>query len=192
MKKSLNILFLMLLMFAIGSAKLSDREVMEALVPGCTADMGEEEDWTKREHVISIRGLTPGVGFQLAQCCHPVPGDRIIGLRKKGEAVEVHSIGCFELAKVENIDWLDLSWGSRSQGAIGRLRVTLHDRPGTLAEMAGIFAQNHANMKSLDQVETDHPFTIYAIDSEVQDLAHLTRILSALRASDGVAQAERI
>lgn len=180
------------LMFAIGSAKLSDREVMEALVPGCTADMGEEEDWTKREHVISIRGLTPGVGFQLAQCCHPVPGDRIIGLRKKGEAVEVHSIGCFELAKVENIDWLDLSWGSRSQGAIGRLRVTLHDRPGTLAEMAGIFAQNHANMKSLDQVETDHPFTTYAIDSEVQDLAHLTRILSALRASDGVAQAERI
>ena len=179
------------MMFAIGAAKLSDREVMEALVPGCTAEL-EEEDWTRREHAISIRGLTPGVGFQLAECCHPVPGDRIVGLRKKGEAVEVHAIGCFELASGEDVDWLDLSWGSRSLGAIGRLRVTLYDRPGTLAEMAGIFAQNHVNVKSLDQVETDHPFTTYEIDSEVQDLAHLTRVLSALRASDAVAQAERI
>lgn len=180
------------LMFAIGAAKLTDREVMEALVPGCTAEFDEEEDWTKREHAISIRGLTPGVGFHLAECCHPVPGDRIVGLRKKGEAVEVHAIGCLDLANGVDADWLDLSWGKRSQGAIGRLRVTLYDRPGTLAEMAGIFAQNHVNVKSLDQVETDHPFTTYEIDSEVQDLAHLTRVLSALRASDAVAQAERI
>ena len=36
-----------------------------------------------------------------------------------------------------------------------------------------------------------HPFTTYEVDLEVQDLAHLTRILSALRASDSVAQAER-
>ncbi len=180
------------MMFAIGAAKLSDREVMEALVPGCTADIDEDDDWTRREHAISIRGLTPGVGFQLADCCHPLPGDRIVGLRKKGEAVEVHAIGCFELANDEDSDWLDLSWGSRSQGAVGRLRVTLYDRPGTLAETAGIFAQNHVNVKMLEQVETDHPFTTYEIDSEVQDLAHLTRILSALRASDSVAQAERI
>ena len=32
-----------------------------------------------------------------------------------------------------DVDWLDLSWGNRSHGAIGRLRVTLYDRPGTLA-----------------------------------------------------------
>ncbi|KUO52136.1 MAG: GTP pyrophosphokinase [Sphingomonadales bacterium BRH_c3] len=180
------------LMFAIGAAKLTDREVMEALVPGCTAEFEDDADWTRREHAISIRGLTPGVGFHLAECCHPVPGDRIVGLRKKGEAVEVHAIGCFELANGIDADWLDLSWGKRSQGAVGRLRVTLYDRPGTLAEMAGIFAQNHVNVKRLDQVETDHPFTTYEIDNEVQDLAHLTRVLSALRASDAVAQAERI
>jgi GTP pyrophosphokinase len=180
------------LMFAIGAAKLTDREVMEALVPGCTADIGEDEDWARRDHTISIRGLTAGVGFKLADCCHPVPGDRIVGLRRKDEGVEVHTIDCLELASGIDSDWLDLSWGKRSQGAVGRVRVTLYDRPGTLAEMAGIFAQNLANVKSLDQVQLDHPFTTYEIDVEVQDLAHLTRILSALRASDAVAQAERI
>ena len=180
------------LMYAIGAAKLSDREVMEALVPGCTAEFDENEDWSRGDHAISIRGLTPGVGFELAQCCRPVPGDRIVGLRKPGERVEVHSIDCLELASGVDTDWLDLSWGKRSQGALGRLRVTIYDRPGTLAEMAGIFAQNVANVTSLEQVELDHPFVTYEIDSEVQDLAHLTRIVSALRASDAVAQAERV
>jgi len=180
------------LMYAVGAAKLSDRAVMEALVPGSTADMGDSADWSKQDRAISIRGLTAGVGFQLAQCCHPVPGDRIVGLRRPGEGVEVHAIDCIELASGIDSDWLDLSWGQQSMGAVGRLRVTLYDRPGTLAEMAGIFAQNLANVKALDQVQHDHPFSGYEVDLEVQDLAHLTRILSALRASDAVAQAERI
>jgi GTP diphosphokinase / guanosine-3',5'-bis(diphosphate) 3'-diphosphatase len=180
------------LMYAIGAAKLSDREVMEALVPGCTAEFEEDEDWSRRERVISIRGLTPGVAFELAPCCHPVPGDRIVGIRRKGETVLVHAIDCLELANGVDSDWLDLAWGNRSQGAVGRLRVTLYDRPGTLAEMAGIFAQNKANVTSLAQTQLDHPFTTYEVDIEVQDLPHLLRILSALRASDAVAQAERI
>ncbi|MEM8725164.1 MAG: bifunctional (p)ppGpp synthetase/guanosine-3',5'-bis(diphosphate) 3'-pyrophosphohydrolase [Pseudomonadota bacterium] len=180
------------LMYAIGAAKLTDREVMEALVPGCTAEFEEDEEWSQRERVISIRGLTPDVGYTLATCCHPVPGDRIVGLRRKDALVEVHAIDCLELANGVDADWLDLSWGRRSHGAVGRLTVTIYDRPGTLAEMAGIFAQNKTNVTSLNQTQLDHPFTTYEIDAEVQDLAHLTRILSALRASDAVAQAERI
>jgi len=180
------------LYYAIGSAKISDREVMEALVPGSTAELEDEPDWAKSGKALSIRGLTPGVGFKLAECCHPVPGDRIVGLRKPNEGVEVHTIDCHHLASGIDSDWLDLSWGKRSRGATGRLRVTLYDRPGTLAEMAGIFAQNHVNVTSLDQTQLDHPFTTYEIDLEVQDVPHLNRILSALRASDSIAQAERV
>jgi len=179
------------LMYAIGAGKISDREVMEALVPGCTAGIEEDEHWTRRERAISIRGLTPGVAFELATCCHPVPGDRIVGIRRKGETVLVHAIDCLELASGVDNDWIDLAWGNRSVGAVGQLSVTLYDRPGTLAEMAGIFAQNKANVTSLVQTQLDHPFTSYDIEIEVQDLAHLNRILSALRASDAVAQAER-
>ncbi len=59
-------------------------------------------------------GSQPGVGFQLAECCHPVPGDRIVGLRHPGERVEVHTIDCLELASGVDADWVDLSWGERS------------------------------------------------------------------------------
>ncbi|MXO66936.1 RelA/SpoT family protein [Altericroceibacterium endophyticum] len=177
------------LMYAVGSAKVTDRQVMEALVPGSTADLPEEP---RRERSISIKGMTPGMAFDLADCCHPVPGDRIVGLRKPDCNVEVHTINCLALAEQEGADWVDLSWGERSGGAVGRLRAMLYDRPGTLAEMAGIFAQNHANVINLLFFQRESPFHSYDVDLEVQDLAHLTRILSALRASDAVAQAERI
>ena len=177
------------LMHAIGSARLTDREVMEALVPGSTADLLEHPAQTR---AISIKGLTPGMGFTLAECCHPVPGDRIVGLRVKGEGVVVHAIDCLELASGVDADWVDLSWGERSQGAVGRLSVVLYHRLGTLAEMANIFAKGHASVVKLKQTQLDGPFHTYEVELEVHDLAHLTRILSALRASDAVAEAERI
>jgi GTP pyrophosphokinase len=179
------------LMYAIGAAKVSDREVMEALVPGCTAGIEEDQHWERRERAIAITGLTPGVAFDLAPCCHPVPGDRIVGIRRKGETVLVHAIDCMELASGVDSDWIDLAWGKQSVGAVGQLSVTIYDRLGTLAEMAGIFAQNKANIITLMQAQIDHPFVTYDVEVEVEDVGHLNRILSALRASDAVAQAER-
>ncbi len=180
------------LMTAIGSAKLSDRAVMEALVPGSASDLSDPEDWPKQARAISIRGLTPGMAFRLADCCHPVPGDRIVGLKQHGLGIEVHSINCLALADGIDADWLDLSWSERSTGAVGRLRAVLYNRPGTLAEVTGIFAGNRANIIHLEMVNRDSLFGTYEVDLEVTDLAHLTRIVSSLRASDSVAEAERI
>ncbi len=180
------------LMYQVGANKLGDHALMEALVPGSTTALDGAPEVPRKDKSISIRGLTPGVGFHLAECCHPVPGDRIVGLRKPDAPVEVHTIDCLELASGIDADWIDLNWGKRSHGAVGRLRVILYDRPGTLAEMAGIFAQNHANVVTLAQVQKDHPFSTYEAELDVADVAHLTRILSALRASDAIAQAERL
>ena len=179
-------------MVAIGTAKLEDRDVMEALVPGSTKGLAEPENWPKQDRAISIRGLTAGMAFHLGQCCHPVPGDRIVGIRQPGTGVEVHSIDCMALASGVDADWLDLSWGERTTGAVGRVRVVLYNRPGTLAEAAGIFGGNRANIINLENTGRDELFGTYEIDLEVSNLAHLTRIVSALRASDAVAEAERI
>jgi GTP pyrophosphokinase len=180
------------LMVAIGSGKIDDRQVMEALVPGSAANLPATEKWPSQQRAIAVRGLTPGAAFKLADCCHPVPGDRIVGLRRPEKGVEVHSIDCMSLADGVDADWIDLSWDARTDGAIGRVRAELYNRPGTLAEMAGIFAHNHANVVNLGMTQRENPFHTYEVDLEVRDLAHLTRIISALRASDAVAQADRI
>ena len=185
------------LMVAIGQARVSDRQVMEALVPGSAAKLPQGDDWPqdswpRQQRAIAVRGLTPGAAFKLAPCCHPVPGDRIVGLRRPGMGVEVHSIDCLQLANGVDADWIDLSWETPNDGAVGRLRAELYNRPGTLAEMAGIFGKNHANVVNLEMTQRENPFHTYVVDLEVRDLAHLTRIISALRASDAVAQADRI
>ncbi len=180
------------MMVAIGSAKITDRQVMEALVPGSAANLPGPEAWPGQQRAIAVRGLTPGTAFKLAECCHPVPGDRIVGLRRLGQGVAVHAIDCLSLADGVDADWIDLAWDTATDGAIGCLRAELYNRPGTLAEMAGIFAKNHANVVNLEMTQRESPFHTYEVDIEVRDLAHLTRIISALRASDAVAQAERI
>jgi len=180
------------LLVAIGTAKVDDRQVMEALVPGSARGMAEPEQWPKQERAISIRGLTAGMAFHMADCCHPVPGDRIVGIRNPGKGVEVHAIDCLNLANGVDADWLDLSWGELTTGAVGRLRCVLYNRPGTLAEVTGIFARNSANIVQLHMSQRDDLFGTYEVDLEVNDLAHLTRIVSSLRASEAVAEAERI
>ncbi len=179
-------------MYAIGTNKLPDRDVMEALVPGSASDDPEQREWPKQDRAISIRGLTAGVAFQLADCCHPVPGDRIVGLRHPGASVEVHTIDCLKLVNGVDSDWVDLSWGRESDGATARLRIIVYNRPGTLAEMAGVFGVQKANIVNLRLTNRDDPFHTFEVDLEVHDKQHLMAIISALRASDAVAQTERV
>ena len=56
--------------------------------------------------------------------------------------VEVHSIDCNELASGIDADWIDLSWDARTDGAIGRIRAELYNRPGTLAEIARLHRES--------------------------------------------------
>ena len=179
------------LMHAVGAGKISDLALMAALFPGFDPE-GENGDWPNQERAISIKGLTPGVGYHLGDCCHPVPGDRIVGLRLPEKPVEVHTIDCDRLASGEDVDWVDLSWGQGSDGASARLRVIIYNRPGTLGEIAGIFGYQKANILNLRLSARDQEFHTFEIDLEVHDLAHLMRIISALRASDAVAQADRV
>ena len=180
------------LMYAIGTNKIRDNEVIEALVPGSAEANPDERGFPRQDRAISIRGLTAGVAFDLAECCHPVPGDRIIGLRKPGSNVEVHIIDCLKLEDGIDADWIDLSWGHDSDGATARIRAILYNRPGTLAEMARIFSVHKANIVNLRLTNRDHPFHTYQSDLEVHDTGHLMQIISALRASDSVARCERV
>ncbi len=179
------------LMHRIGLGKINDRALMEALVPGFNAD-GIGFDFPSQERAISIRGLTPGVGYHLGECCHPIPGDRIVGLRLPSQPVEVHTIECDRLASGVDADWVDLSWGQGSDGASARLRTIIHNRPGTLGEIAGIFGYHKANIINLRMTARDVEFHTFEIDLEVHDLQHLMRIISALRASEAVATADRV
>jgi (p)ppGpp synthase/HD superfamily hydrolase len=177
------------LMEAIATKRIDDVAVMEALLPGSTR-IGPKPP--PQQTAISIKGLTPGVAFQLAHCCHPIPGDRIVGLRREGEGIEVHAIGCDTLADGQDADWVDLHWGDEADGGTARLCVVITNQPGSLAVITGILGRDGANIISLDQKARDGAFHTFHLDVEVHDLEHLMRILAGLRATDVVASAERL
>jgi RelA/SpoT family (p)ppGpp synthetase len=177
------------LMIGIARQSVSDARLMEALMPG--SSMEEALAVLPQREAISIRGLTPGVAYTLAECCHPVPGDRIVGLRRPGEAIEVHTIDCNTLADGVDADWLDIAWGDGSDGGTARLSVMVKNEPGALAVVAGIFGSHKANILNIRLDARDPAFHTNIVDLEVHDLHHLTRILAALRAADVVIQAER-
>ena len=98
-----------------------------------------------------------------------------------GQPVEVHTIECDRLASGVDADWVDLSWGQGSDGASARLRVVIHNRPGTLGEIAGIFGYHKANIINLRMTARDLWSSIhFEVDLEVHDLQHLMRIISRI------------
>jgi GTP diphosphokinase / guanosine-3',5'-bis(diphosphate) 3'-diphosphatase len=177
------------LMIAVARQTITDAQLMNALMPG-SGDAVSGKAVVQRE-AISIRGLTPGVAFNLALCCHPVPGDRIVGLRRPDEAIEVHAIDCGRLADGVDADWLDLAWGDGSEGGTARLNIIVKNEPGSLAIIAGIFGSHAANILNLRMENRDSSFHTFIVDLEVDDLQHLMRIIAALRAAEAVTQAER-
>ncbi|MEP7316195.1 MAG: bifunctional (p)ppGpp synthetase/guanosine-3',5'-bis(diphosphate) 3'-pyrophosphohydrolase [Sphingomicrobium sp.] len=179
------------LMIAIARKRIRDEEVMEALMPGSAGTDIAPRPAAQRT-AISIKGLTPGVAFHLADCCHPIPGDRIVGLRREDESIEVHVIGCDQLASGIDADWLDLAWGDESEGGTARLCVILRDIAGALGEMAGIMGAHRANIVNLHLAHRDGSFHTFHLDVEVRDLAHLHALMAALRASDPVSSVERL
>jgi RelA/SpoT family (p)ppGpp synthetase len=178
------------LMEAIALKRIDDVQVMEALLPGSTTRDGVKPP--PQRTAISIKGLTPGVAFQLAECCHPIPGDRIVGLRREGEGIEVHTIGCESLADGVDADWVDLAWGDQSDGGAAKLQVVIKNQPGSLAVIAGVLGSHGANIVSMDQTLRDASFHTFQFDLEVHDVQHLMRIIAALRATDVVSTAERL
>lgn len=177
--------------YAVGRQRLRDSEVMEALVPGVVADMKRAGVRIDPARPISIEGLTPGVAFQLAECCHPVPGDRIVGLARPDKGIEIHAIDCDSLASGEDADWIDVRWQRDSEGGTARLMVVVRNEPGTLSEMTGIIARAGANIVNLRLSSREGGFHAFDMAIEVKDVQHLMSIISSLRASDAVVSADR-
>ncbi len=192
------------LLEAIARRRLPDAEVMEALMPG-SAGTDALRELPPQSRAISIRGLTAGVAFDLAECCHPVPGDRIVGLRRPDAGIEVHAIDCPALAAADDaatptvastvapsVDWVDLSWGDKTQGATARISVEVKNEPGALGTIATIIGAQKANIVNLRLDNRDTGFHTNTIDMEVHDVQHLMHVIGALRAADAVNGVTRV
>jgi GTP pyrophosphokinase len=179
------------LALAMAENRLDDDSVAEALEPGSSTRRARPKKLRAGPAALSIEGLTPGVGFLLCDCCRPVPGDRIVGVRHPDGPITVHMIDCSELAD-ESGEWMDVKWGAESAGAAARIAVVVHNQPGALASLAASIAAHNANIVGLALKHRDREFHTDILDIEVESTAHLSGILGALRQVKAVVSAERV
>ncbi|HXV74116.1 MAG TPA: ACT domain-containing protein, partial [Sphingomonadales bacterium] len=149
------------------------------------------------EAELSIKGLTPGMALHLAECCHPLPGDRIVGVVEAGKGVVVHTIDCENLENVLDKDdsLLDLSWQAKGEKPgifAGRVEVVAANEAGVLANIATVVAKHDANISNLKITARDPEFFTMRVDIEVRDVKHLTGIITALRTLGVVSSAKRL
>jgi GTP pyrophosphokinase len=184
----------------VGRGALRAHEVLEAVFPeikrGHTRRTATGVDSLAAAKPISIRGLTEGISYTLGQCCHPLPGDRIVGLRTPGEGIVIHTIDCAELDKAHNMDdWLDVTWGrGAAEGglSVARVLVRVKNVPGGLAAVMAAIAANGGNIFNFKLITRNPLFFEFIVDIEVRDVAHLQNILGALRVSDTVEMVDRV
>lgn len=186
----------------LGRGDLSMKQFMEAVFPGRSERKDENNiqdldviDNETVELYVKGDGLNPGHGLNLALCCSPIPGDRIIGLQDPGRGIIIHTIDCEELAaKEDQIDkWIDLAWrrAATQAASTGRVMITLQHIPGAIADTTKIIGESQGNVTNIKTVLRSRDFFDMIIDIEVRDNRHLMSIIAALRASAFVVKVNR-
>jgi GTP diphosphokinase / guanosine-3',5'-bis(diphosphate) 3'-diphosphatase len=208
------------LIAAVGAGLVGAREVLTAVYPGlkqprkaggadvvpiarARAKAGGKagkaaEGRAKGDHgQIAIRGLIPGMAVHFARCCHPLPGDRIVGIITTGKGVTIHTIDCATLESFSEAPerWIDVGWDSVTEGEggvyTGRLKITVANQPGSLSSLSTVIARHEGNISNLRIVNRSMDFFDMVIDVEVSDVKHLADITAALRATPAINAVER-
>lgn len=135
-----------------------------------------------------------GTSVQLAKCCHPLPGDKIIGILNAGLGVVVHRKSCETAYKFSERPelWVEVVWPrTAEQRYSGRIKVLLLDEPGTLATMCTVISQHSGNIAFIQLEERNLNYYTFILDIEVVHLDHLNEIVSVLRSNRLIEQVER-
>ena len=188
----------------LGRGLLTGQQLMEAAFPGVkmrspqvpVALTALKDGRRSRSAAIPIRGMTAGIAVHYGDCCHPLPGDRIVGIQTSGGGATIHTIDCEILEQFGNTPerWLDVSWdasGDAPDFFVGRIETTLSNEPGSLSVLSTLIAKNQGNISNLKICGRTPDFFDMEVDIEVRDVKHLSNIIAALRGSPHVSKVER-
>jgi GTP pyrophosphokinase len=182
---------------AVGRGALRADDVLQAVYPELRRDPNRKRFsyLEPQSTAVSIAGLTEGIGYRLGACCHPIPGDRIIGLMVPGEGCVVHTVDCEVLDRHQDsmADWIDVRWKDHGAAlSVARIVVRVKNTPGALAAVANIAGHNGANISNLKITSRNPLYFEFQVDVEVRDAAHLENLIRALKVDATIEAVERV
>ncbi|HLF95844.1 MAG TPA: bifunctional (p)ppGpp synthetase/guanosine-3',5'-bis(diphosphate) 3'-pyrophosphohydrolase [Methylococcaceae bacterium] len=131
-----------------------------------------------------IKG-TEGVVVNLAKCCHPIPGDPILGFFNPGKGIVVHTLDCRNVAEIrrkKQASWLQVEWDALAKGEFAvEIRMELINQRGTLAQVASVISRMGCNIENVSIVNQDEQTSTDFIVLTVRDRVHLAQLMRELR-----------
>ncbi|HUF78482.1 MAG TPA: bifunctional (p)ppGpp synthetase/guanosine-3',5'-bis(diphosphate) 3'-pyrophosphohydrolase [Thermoanaerobaculia bacterium] len=157
------------------------RQAVTRLLPG------------RGEGPILVKGHGDLLAF-MAKCCSPLPGEQIVGYITRGRGVSVHSVDC---PNVKNLLYnpereIEVRW-AKEVGEVfaATISIETEDQKGMLAKLTQVVAEYKSNINSIGARTTETGLGLIEMKLEVRDRKHLSKILQALRGTQGVLQVTR-
>ncbi len=143
-----------------------------------------------------IKGLISGIALHYAKCCHPVPGDKIVGIVTTGKGVTIHTMDCPVLKKYEDEPerWLDIEWNDDVQSDKYypvRLHIVIADKPSALATVSTTVSKYNSNISHLFTTSKSPGFMELTMDVDVKNATHLEEVMTALKALSVIISVEK-
>ena len=145
-----------------------------------------EKESPVQEDVIS---LTESINYIVADCCNPIPGDSIVGVRR-GISLSVHRSDCHIVKEVSNdldVEVVSVNWVKQEKQAfLVRLKLTGYDRLGLLNDITQVLTKEFdLNIRTLHFDTTEKYFEGF-VDLYILDLEHLNKLISKMQDINGV------
>ena len=191
---------------AVGNGNTGSKDVVHAAYPELrnTRAPRMSPNLTARPQRISARedvpitGLITGMTIHYAGCCHPLPGDRIVGIVATGKGVTIHTKDCQTLESFAatperfiDIDWDRAVATGKAATHTGRISAIAVNAPSTLAAVTNAISKQEGAITNLKIVNRQQDFFEVLVDVEVRDVKHLANVIAGLRGAAGVTQVER-
>jgi guanosine-3',5'-bis(diphosphate) 3'-pyrophosphohydrolase len=190
------------LIASIGQGDVHVLQVLKAIYPAIETTPEPAAKPSAFDRLVDrMRGTSKGVKIQgadglmvrYAQCCQPVPGDPVVGYVTRGRGVSIHRGDCPNLLMLvhEPERRLEIDW-QEMEGERFTVRLTLegYDRRGLYADVASAVTATGTDIRSME-LKTSDGRTTGSMLVEVENLAHLQKIVKATRRVKGISEVAR-
>ena len=148
----------------------------------------------EQQESLAIRG-SEGMVMNYAKCCHPIPGDPIVGHISSGRGMVIHTDDCNNITEIRDNPekCVAVSWDPNVEGEVSvELRVELENLRGIIATLATTITGAEANIEKISTVERDARFIIVNLSLNVRNRVHLAHVMKRVRLIKAVTSVTRV
>ncbi|MCX5835662.1 MAG: bifunctional (p)ppGpp synthetase/guanosine-3',5'-bis(diphosphate) 3'-pyrophosphohydrolase, partial [Deltaproteobacteria bacterium] len=188
------------LMAIVGYGKVSAKRIVNRFLPEevtKAAEVTPEKDKKKSQASpsvgISLTGIED-IMVRFARCCHPIPGDEILGYISRGRGITVHTENCVNIEEMDPERIVDVEWNvSKKQTFPVNMMVICSDKKGLLAELSAVISGMDINISHAEiDTKPDDMQAICSFKLDVNDLNQFNQVLNAIKKLKSVKSVERV